>query len=82
MIQFENGINYNNIIYIPDRPGEPRITHANINLIKKDLNWSPKISLKKGIKEMLKNIDYWKSAPLWTKSKINNATKNWFRNLG
>jgi len=75
-------LNYNNIIYIPDRPGEPRITHANINLIKKDLNWSPKISLKKGIKEMLKNIDYWKSAPLWTKSKINNATKNWFRNLG
>ena len=30
---------------------------------------------------MLKNIDYWKSAPLWTESKINNATKNWFKNL-
>ena len=74
-------LNYNNIIYIPDRPGEPRITHANINLIKKDLNWLPKINLKKGIKEMLKNIDYWKSAPLWTESKINNATKDWFRNL-
>lgn len=74
-------LNYNNIIYIPDRPGEPRITHANINLIKKDLNWSPKINLKKGVKEMLKNIDYWKTAPLWTESKINNATKNWFKNL-
>ena len=29
----------------------------------------------------VKNIDYWKSAPLWTESKINNATKDWFRNL-
>ncbi len=74
-------LNYNNIISIPDRPGEPKITHANINLIKKDLNWSPNINLKKGVKEMLKNIDYWKSAPLWTESKINNATKDWFRNL-
>ena len=29
-------------IKIPKRPGEPDITHANINLVKKELNWRPK----------------------------------------
>jgi UDP-glucose 4-epimerase len=65
-------------ITIPWRPGEPRVTWANINKIKKYLNWSPKISFEQGVKIMLKNISYWKLAPLWTKSNINKATQNWF----
>jgi len=28
---------------------------------------------------MLKNIDYWKEAPLWSKEKIQGATKKWFK---
>jgi UDP-glucose 4-epimerase len=68
-------------IYIPKRPGEPMITHANINLAKKYLKWVPKISLKRGIKEVLLNINYWKKSPLWTPKKIKIATKTWFRYL-
>ena len=66
------------IVYIPDRPGEPRITLADISLIKEDLDWSPKISFEDGLLEILKFIDEWKDAPLWTPSSIENATKNWF----
>ena len=37
-------------IYIPKRPGEPDCTFADINKIKKDLKWKPKISIEEGIK--------------------------------
>ena len=62
---------------IPWRPGEPFKTEANINKIKKYLNWKPKISLKNGIREVIKNISYWEKAPLWTSKKIKLATKEW-----
>ena len=39
--------------YIPARMGEALITYANIDKIKKDLNWSPTISIKDGIKTYL-----------------------------
>lgn len=74
-------LNYSNVTYLPDRPGEPRKTHANINLIKKDLNWKPKIRFEDGVKKMLININYWNSAPLWTEKKIEKVTKEWFKNL-
>lgn len=67
--------------YIPKRPGEPDITYADIRKIKKELKWKPKIKIEQGIKILLKNIDYWKKAPLWTKSKIKVATKDWFKFL-
>lgn len=66
-------------INLPKRPGEPDITHANINKISKQLGWKPKISFEKGVKKMLKNIDDWKNAPLWTVNKIKFATKDWFK---
>ena len=68
-------------IFIPKRPGEPNITHANIDEIKKALKWKPKINLEQGIKIVMKNISYWKNAPLWTPNKISKATKNWFKFL-
>lgn len=67
--------------FIPKRPGEPDITHANINNAKKILKWVPKISLEKGLNEVLRNSSYWIKSPLWTKSKIKEATKNWFKYL-
>ena len=57
-------------IHIPKRPGEPDITFADTTKIKRKLNWKPKIDIKMGIKELIKNIDYWKNAPLWTPIKI------------
>ncbi len=65
-------------IFIPKRPGEPNITFADIKKIKKDINWKPKISIEKGVKLILKSIDDWKNAPVWTPKKINKATKKWF----
>ena len=74
-------LKYNKSIKLPDRPGEPRVTYADISLIKKDLNWRPKISFENGVKKILSNIDYWESAPLWTEKRIEKATKKWFENL-
>lgn len=68
-------------IFIPKRPGEPDCTFANIKKIKKDLNWKPKIDIKKGINLVLKDIKYWSKAPVWTKKSIKNATKDWFKYL-
>jgi UDP-glucose 4-epimerase len=65
-------------VFIPKRPGEPDRSLADIRKVKKDFNWSPKISIEKGVKDLLNKIDYWKSAPVWTPSKINKATKIWF----
>jgi UDP-glucose 4-epimerase len=68
-------------IFIPKRPGEPDITYADISKIKKFLNWRPLVKFEMGIQSVLKNIEYWKSAPLWDKNKIKKATKNWFKYL-
>lgn len=69
-------------IYIPKRPGEPDCTFADISKIREHLNWSPKVSIEEGIKKLILNIDYWKSAPVWTPEKIDIATKSWFKYLG
>ena len=69
------------ITYIPKRPGEPNKSLAGINKIKKELNWEPKIKIEEGIKALLKNIDYWKNAPVWNPESINKATKDWFKYL-
>lgn len=70
-----------NISYIPKRPGEPDTTFAQIEKIKKTLKWQPRVSFEEGVKIMLENIDYWKSAPVWTPEKIEEATKDWFKFL-
>ena len=69
-------------INIPKRPGEPDITFADISKIKRKTGWRPKISINHGIKIMLRNINDWKNAPIWTPQKINIATKKWFYYLG
>ena len=66
-------------VRIPKRPGEPNITQADIKRAALLLKWKPKINFKVGIKEMIKNIEYWKDAPLWEKKSIKNETKYWFK---
>lgn len=68
-------------IHIPKRPGEPDCTFADTAKISRLLNWKPKVSFEQGVKTVLDNIDYWRSAPLWTPEKIGEATKDWFRYL-
>ena len=69
------------VVYVPKRPGEPEVTWANISKIKNRLGWKQIISFEQGVSEMLKNIDYWKNAPLWDPKSIEQATKTWFEYL-
>tara|TARA_B100001939_G_C16851670_1_gene577759 strand:- start:23 stop:1009 length:987 start_codon:yes stop_codon:yes gene_type:complete len=83
----ETSVNYiskfisNNFVNIKKRPGEPDRSLADIRKIKKDLKWRPKISLSDGINRLLKDLNKWKNAPLWTPEKIQKATKEWFKVL-
>ena len=69
-------------IKIPKRPGEPNRSLADISKAKKLLKWRPKHNIDKGVALMLKNLSYWKFAPVWTPKKIKEATKIWFEALG
>jgi UDP-glucose 4-epimerase len=68
-------------VRIPKRPGEPDCTWADIAKIQRDLGWKPKVGFAEGVKVMLANIDYWRDAPVWTASRIAEATSDWFRFL-
>ncbi len=72
----------NGVDYIPNRPGEPRVTMANISKAQQDLKYNPAMDFSKGIKIMNQNIEYWKDAPVWTKNSIAEATKSWHERLG
>jgi len=68
-------------VFIPNRPGEPNKTLANIKKAKKQLKWKPKIDFYEGVRDLLKNLDDWKFAPVWTKSKIAKETQEWFKRI-
>lgn len=68
-------------VRIPKRPGEPDRTHADISKIRRVLSWKPKVTIEQGVQEMLRNIDYWRQAPVWTPDSIAAATQDWFRYL-
>ena len=70
------------IVSVPKRPGEPNRSLADITKIKEQLNWRPKISIKEGVEMLLKDINNWKDAPVWTPETIKEATKSWFKLLG
>lgn len=69
------------ISYVPKRPGEPDCTWADISKIKSHLGWQPQVSFEEGVAEMIKNIDYWRNAPVWDNASINKATETWFQTL-
>ena len=66
---------------IPKRPGEPDCTYADISSIKRDLGWKPSVSIEDGVREILKDIDYWKDATVWDSESIADATSDWFKYL-
>ena len=67
--------------HIPKRPGEPDITHADISKAEELLGYYPKISFEEGVELVLKNIEYWRDAPVWTPEGIAHETKAWFKHL-
>lgn len=68
-------------IHIPDRPGEPKCTHADIGKARAQLAWEPTVDFETGVAEMLKHINMWKKAPVWDKASIAKATQAWFKQL-
>ena len=68
-------------VYIPKRPGEPECTWADIRKIQSQLPWHPKVSFEEGVHKILKHIDYWREAPVWTPDSIKEATQDWFKYL-
>lgn len=70
------------VTYIPKRPGEPDCTFADTARIQRLLGWRPKVTFEDGVAEMLRNIDYWREAPVWNPDSIKTATADWFKFLG
>jgi UDP-glucose 4-epimerase len=68
-------------VHIPKRPGEPDSTFADISKIKSELGWEPQVPIEDGVAEILKHIDYWRDAPVWSPDSIAEATEDWFRYL-
>jgi UDP-glucose 4-epimerase len=69
-------------VHIPKRPGEPDCTFADTRRIREELGWESHVPIEKGVQNMLKAIDYWREAPVWTPETIAEATKDWFTYLG
>ena len=66
------------VVRVPKRPGEPDCTWADISKIQRDLGWKQEVSFEEGVEQMLRNLDYWREAPVWDPVSIAGATKNWF----
>ena len=66
------------VVHVPKRPGEPDCTWADIGKITRRLGWKPVVSFEDGVAAMLRHLDDWRSAPLWTPESIQAATKSWF----
>ncbi len=69
------------VIHIPERPGEPKCTWADITKIQRELGWKQQVSFAEGVRRILAEIDYWRDAPLWDPASIAQATKVWFDSL-
>ncbi len=69
------------VVHIPDRPGEPRSTHADISRIRQALGWEPTVGFEEGVRVMLDNIEFWRDAPVWEEESIARATESWFKYL-
>ncbi|MFO0953589.1 MAG: GDP-mannose 4,6-dehydratase [Isosphaeraceae bacterium] len=69
------------VVHLPKRPGEPDVTWADTSKIRAQLGWEPLVPFEQGVAEMLRNIECWKTAPLWDPASIETATRTWFSML-
>jgi UDP-glucose 4-epimerase len=68
-------------IYLPKRPGEPDLTHADIRKAERLLDWKPCIDFATGLRMTIGKTELWKDAPPWTEAEISKITSNWFKYL-
>lgn len=71
-----------NVVHIPKRPGEPDCTWADTAKIERELGWRASMPFDRGVATMLRDIEQWREAPIWTPEKIAEQTKTWFKLLG
>ena len=50
--------------------------------LRQEIGWKPQVSIEEVVRELLKDMTYWKDAPVWTPKSIGEATEDWFRYLG
>jgi len=65
------------IVHIPKRAGEAIDTLADIAKAREELGWEPTIDFSDGLRELIENIQEWKSAPLWTPESIKKEVSRW-----
>lgn len=70
------------VTHVPERPGEPRCTFADTTRIRQELGWEAAVSFEDGVAEMLRCIELWEEAPVWDRTSIEVATREWFHYLG
>jgi UDP-glucose 4-epimerase len=70
------------VVHIPKRPGEPDCTLADTERIQRLLGFRTRVSFEDGVQTMLRGLDNWRDAPVWTEHSISQATSEWFRFLG
>lgn len=68
-------------VHMPKREGEPDCTHSNSSKIKEMLGWEAQISIEEGVEKLVKEIEYWRNAPVWEPETIADATQTWFKYL-
>lgn len=66
------------VVHVPQRPGEPQMTWADITKIRTEFGWEPEVSFEEGVAQMVQNIDRWRDAPVWDIDAIAKATRTWF----
>src|SRR5712692_7559817 len=69
-------------VHMPKRPGEPDCTFADTSKIERLLGWRPRVSSEEGVAAMLRQIDYWREAPVWTVDGFTEASAVGFKYLG
>lgn len=76
------GISDEEVVRMPDRPGEPRLTQADISYAASALHWKPLVSFEDGLREMLKDQSYWRNARVWTYQETVDAQREWYARFG
>lgn len=70
-----------NIMRLPDRPGEPKETRALIQKANRMLGWEPRVSFDEGLACMTADTDYWKAGRVWTWEESVETQKEWYNLL-
>ena len=69
------------VVHLPERPGEPDRTYADVRKITDMLGWRPQVSFEQGVGVMVSEIEAWRDAPVWDEDTIAEATRDWFAHL-